>query len=370
MILILTQCFPSRLGGIESLVSNLALSLAKKEKVIVYADHHHTLNDAIFDNEHKNEILIRRVGGFKFLRRRKKIMKIKPYIESKKVKLVIGDSWKSLELAIDYLNLNNIPTVCLAHGNEFLSTKSSKIERIKNILQKISLVIANSQYTSNLVKNLNIPDIKIDYVYPGATDLRNEDPIEVPNIKGNPTILTLGRIEKRKGHSYVINCVKKLLSKYPNIKYIIAGEGPEKKELEKMVLNNNLSKNIIFVGKVNNSQKKFIFEITDLMIMPTIDESIKNSIEGFGIVYLEAAFFSIPSIASNVGGTSEAVINNLTGIVIDNIDNLYDTMLKLLDNKAKKINLGKAAKERALRDFKWEIIIEKYLLIFNRNNII
>ena len=137
-----------------------------------------------------------------------------------------------------------------------------------------------------------------------------------------------------------------------------------------MVLDNNLSQNIIFVGKVNEEQKKFLFEKTDLMIMPTIDDSRNNSIEGFGISYLEAAFFSIPSIASNVGGASEAVINNLTGIVIDKIDMLYDAILDLLDNKDKKLKLGKAAKERVLRDFKWETVTENYLSILKKNNII
>ena len=54
MILILTQCFPSRLGGVESLVSNLALSLSKSEKIIVFADSHHLNNDAQYDNLYKN----------------------------------------------------------------------------------------------------------------------------------------------------------------------------------------------------------------------------------------------------------------------------------------------------------------------------
>ena len=86
MILILTQCFPSRLGGVESLVSNLALSLSKNEKIIVFADRHHIFHDAIYDNHHKDKILVRRVGGIKFFRRRKKIKEIKPFIETKQVK--------------------------------------------------------------------------------------------------------------------------------------------------------------------------------------------------------------------------------------------------------------------------------------------
>ena len=111
MIIILTQCFPSRLGGIESLVSNLALGLGKKEKVIVFADRHHLFYDAIYDNQYKDQIIVRRTGGLKFFRRRKKIRELKPFIESNQVKLVIADTWKSLELSIDLLAKKNISII-------------------------------------------------------------------------------------------------------------------------------------------------------------------------------------------------------------------------------------------------------------------
>ena len=117
MYIILTQCFPSRVGGIESVVSNLALSLGKKNKVIILADRHHIFYDAIFDNKHKDNIVVRRFVGLKFFRRRRKIKELKLLIKSNQTKLVIADTWKSLELCIDYLITNNIPTICLAHGN-------------------------------------------------------------------------------------------------------------------------------------------------------------------------------------------------------------------------------------------------------------
>ena len=370
MILILAQCFPSRLGGIESLISNLALGLAKTEKVTVFADSYNIFYDTIFDNKYKNEILIKRIGGIKYFRRRKKIRELKSFIKLKKINYVIGDSWKSLELGIDYLNLKNIPTICLAHGNELLSENIVKIKRIKKTLQKTSLVIANSKYTKNLLLSLDISDIKIDYVYPGAIDLRNDNSTELDNIKGNPTILTLARLEKRKGHFHVIESVKKLSIRYPQIKYIIAGEGSEKNNLIKQVSDNNLNHNIVFVGKINDLQKKFLFEKTDLMIMPTIDQTKKSSIEGFGISYIEAAFFSIPSITSNVGGTPEAVLNNLTGIVIDEIEMLHDSILDLLKNKEKISKLGQAARDRAIKDFNWETVTLNYLSLLKKHNII
>ena len=97
------------------------------------------------------------------------------------------------------------------------------------------------------------------------------------------------------------------------------------------------------------------------MVMPTLDESKKNSIEGFGIAYLEAAFFGIPSIASNVGGTSEAVIHNETGIIISNMSELYNSLKNLFVNRLRLDELGKKAKLRAENDFTWEAIGNKYL---------
>jgi phosphatidylinositol alpha-1,6-mannosyltransferase len=364
MILILTQCFPSSLGGVESLVSNLALGLSKTEKVIVFADHNHVLHDAIYDNHYKDKILIRRTGGIKFLRRRKKIKEVKLFIRTQKLKLVIADSWKSLELGIEYLNLKKIPTICLAHGNELLSTSISKKKRILKTISKVSLVVANSLFTQKLVDNILIQNAKVKFVYPGAVDFRNHNSLEVLKITGSPILLTLARLEKRKGHIFVLQSIKKLKIQFPNIQYIIAGSGSENKMLQKFVLSNDLSKNVYFVGNVNDDQKKFLFEKTDLMVMPTLDESDNNSIEGFGIAYLEAAFFGIPSIASNVGGTLEAVLHNSTGIIINNIADLHEAILDLLINKEKKTKLGLEAQKRVIENFKWEIIVKNHLSIY------
>ena len=148
MIIILTQCFPSRIGGIENLVSNLALGLGKKEKVIVFADRHHLFYDAIYDNQYKDQIIVRRTSGIKFFRRRKKVKEIRPFIESEIVRLVLADTWKSLELCIDYLKQKKVPIFCLAHGNELLAKNDNKFKRIYETLKKVDSIIANSEFTS------------------------------------------------------------------------------------------------------------------------------------------------------------------------------------------------------------------------------
>ena len=70
MIIILTQCFPSRIGGIESLLENLSLELSKTHKVIVLADQHNKIKDQYYDERQQNNLCIKRFGGIKFLRKR------------------------------------------------------------------------------------------------------------------------------------------------------------------------------------------------------------------------------------------------------------------------------------------------------------
>ena len=205
----------------------------------------------------------------------------------------------------------------------------------------------------------------IKFVYPGAKDHRQIQSDNFMEIKGNPVLITLARLEKRKGHAAILKAVKKLTSDFPLIQYVIAGAGSEKSNLQRLVKEYALEKNVSFVGLVNESQKKYLFEHTDLMVMPTIDESENRSIEGFGIAYLEAAFFGVPSIASNVGGTKEAVLHNKTGIVINNIDNLFQSIHELLVNSNRRKQLGYEAQKRAIENFNWDTVTNKYLNAIN-----
>ena len=365
MIIILTQCFPSRIGGIESLVSNLALGLSKKEKIIVFADQNSLSKDDIYDRKHKDQLLVKRTGGIKFFRKRKKIRNLKSFLLTNKIKCVIGDSWKSFELCIDVINSNNIPSICLAHGNELIIKNNRHSKRIEDTLNQVTFIIANSDFTYKLINEFNLDKPIIKKIYPGAVDYNSIKEEFVPNISGDPILFTLARLEKRKGHKEIINSIMYLKSEFPNIQYIIAGSGYELENLKKLVKKLDIIKNILFVGNINDSQKKFIFDKATLMVMPTIDERNNRSIEGFGISYLEAAFFGIPSIASEVGGTPEAVIHNNTGIIIKDISELYKAIRELLLNKVNLEKFGLNAKKRATENFSWNIITGQYVNLIN-----
>ena len=369
MIIILTQCFPPTIGGIENLVENLSIELSKTYKVLVLADHHDKKNDNYYDSKHDTNLVIKRISGIKFFRKRKKLTELKKLISSNKISHVIGDSWKSFELTIDTLNSQFIPSICLAHGNELIIKKPSKKIRVVSVLNKVKHIVTNSNFTVSLIKDIGIANKNVTSIYPGAKNTSHLNQEIIQGIDGQPVITTLARLEKRKGHAYILSAISKLRNEFPNILYIIAGSGVEFEYLKKITSELDIVKNVIFLGDINENQKKYIFKNTNLMVMPTLDESKKNSIEGFGIAYLEAAYYGIPSIASKVGGTPEAVIHNETGIIISDMSELYNSLKELLSNKSKLNELGQKAKLRAENDFTWAAIGNKYLhLIQNLDN--
>ena len=157
----------------------------------------------------------------------------------------------------------------------------------------------------------------------------------IPKLDGSPILVTLARLEKRKGHSYVLTAIAKLKNEYPNILYVIAGSGEELGSLQEKVRKFDIEKNVLFVGNINNNEKNYLFKKTNLMLMPTTDESGQRSIEGFGIAYLEAAFYGIPSLASNIGGTPEAVLHEETGLILKNTNDMYSALQNILSDHKK-----------------------------------
>ena len=361
MILILTQCFPPRIGGIENLMFNLSYFLGKNNKVVVLADQNNFIKDKIFDNKFKKNFVVRRFGGFKFFRKRNKLREIEKLMDFQEIKAVISDSWKSLELPMKKMQNKKLPSICLVHGNEIIIKNKNHKKRIKNTLRYVNKIVTNSEYTKNLLNKVSIDNNNIEIIYPGVTSFEKikEKKINLPD--GQPNLLTLARLEKRKGHENILYAISNLKKEYPKICYIIAGDGIEKHNLQTLVKRLDITKNVIFIGLINDEQKKYILSKTDLMIMPTVDETNNLSIEGFGIAYIEAALFGIPSIASNIGGTKEAVLHNKTGIVIDDISDLEDSIRELISNKNKREQYGKNAQRRAINELDWDIQVQKYL---------
>ena len=95
----------------------------------------------------------------------------------------------------------------------------------------------------------------ITCIHPGAQNNVNLPDETLQKVNGSPIVATLARLEKRKGHSYILSAIAKLKNEYPNILYVIAGSGEELSNLKNIVHRTNIEQNVLFVGNINNNEK-------------------------------------------------------------------------------------------------------------------
>ena len=219
--------------------------------------------------------------------------------------------------------------------------------------------------------NLLVKHFKIKYIYPGINkfdiklEKKNKFLKKYKNFK--PILLTVARLEKRKNHKKIIYAVNHLIKECKDLLYLIAGNGPEMKSINKLINKLNLNKNIKLLGSINEVDKNFLYKIADLHVMPTIQDKNSLSIEGFGISYIEAGIYGVPSITSGLGGTKESVINGKTGIICNpnSVISIKDSIKKIIFNKSQYKKMSKNSKFFS-KKFLWEKNINNYVDLINK----
>ncbi len=355
MYLIVTRAFPPELGGMQSLMWGLAREMSKNFLIKVFADYQE--NHKEFDK--KVNFSIERVGGFKFLRKIRKAQLIDEVSKENKINGIIGDHWKSLELL-----KTNKKKYCLIHGKEINHPKGSRLNnRILKVLNNVEKVIANSQYTKNLAIEIGVNEEKITIINPGIDPVKDLDKKSINKVESllkikTPRLITVSRFDKRKNHEKVIMAIRNLKQIYPDIVYICIGYGTEEENIKKLVKELGLEAQVMFFKDISENLKNALISKSNIFVMPSI--KYKTSVEGFGIAYIEAAQFSVPSLGGKDGGAADAIQPDKTGLICDgdNLDEIYSSLNSMLENK-KFIEFGKNAKLNSDK-FLWSNIIENY----------
>ena len=360
MYLIVTRSFPPELGGMQSLMWGLSRELSKNFMIKVFADYIEGHEN--FDE--KASFTIERIGGIKLFRKYRKAQLIHEDIKENKIDGIIADHWKSLELI-----KSSKKKYCLIHSKEINHPKGSgQNKRIVGVLNNVEKVIANSQFTKNLAIELGVNESKVIVINPGV------DPVEELNKKTldkvesilkvkSPRLITVSRFDKRKNHEKIIMALRNLKQVYPDIVYICIGYGEEEENIKKLVKELDLETQVMFFKDISSDLKNALVAKSNIFVMPSIIH--KKSVEGFGIAYVEAAQYSIPSIGGKDGGAADAIDHEKTGIICDgnNLNDIYSSINSMLENK-KYLDYGKNAKE-FVKKFQWSKIIEEYKKILN-----
>jgi len=361
MYLIVTRSFPPEVGGIQNLIWGLSNALSKHFMIKVFADHHEKYKE--FDD--KVSFTIERIKGIKLLRKYRKAYMVNEFIKkNKNIDGIIADHWKSLELI-----KTNKKKICLIHSKEINHKKGTRLnKRVLNVLDNVEHVVANSQYTKNLAISCGVESNKTIIINPGIDphkEIEEKILIKVENLLKNkkPRLVTVSRMEKRKNHEKIIMSLRNLKQLYPNIVYICIGGGDEETNIKELVEELDLNEQVLFFKDISNELKNALVAKSDLFVMPSIIH--KKSVEGFGIAYVEAAQYGVPSLGGKDGGAADAIEHKKTGLICDGneLDEVYSSINSMLENN-KYLEYGKAAKEQSNK-FQWNKIIEEYKKILN-----
>ena len=257
-----------------------------------------------------------------------------------------------------------IRVITYAHGEEYLIAKTSRelSYLTRKALQISDLVIANSESTAAIVRSIE-PNARIAVIHPGICvsdyDTAAERRNETRNLWGWPeetvVLAMVARKEPRKNHATVLQSLAELRREGVPLACVIGSDGAERQRLQEMTKELEIAPWVLFTGRVTDKEKRDIFGAADIHIMPSIQ--VGPMIEGFGIVFLEAAAAGIPSIAGNVGGQGEAVLHGKTGLVVDgtSVKQVKEAIRQLAGNPDLRRRMGKEGRLWAVAN-DWDIV--------------
>ncbi len=177
------------------------------------------------------------------------------------------------------------------------------------------------------------------------------------DLVGRRVLMTVGRLVERKGYDTVIQAMSEIRRAVPDAVYVIAGAGPYAADLHRLVAELGVPpESVRFTGPVAPDELTAHFALADVFVMP--NRIVDADVEGFGLVFIEAALCGKPAIGGRSGGAVDAIVDGVTGRLVDpsSVGELAAVAIELLSNPALATRMGAAGRQRALAEFDYRIV--------------
>lgn len=343
-LLYITRKYPPMVGGMESLSYALSHEFAKEEDTTLIA----------WGKSQKFLPIIFPYFLFLslFLIPRKGITHV-----------LIGDALLS-PIGVVLKFIFRIPTSCTVVGLDITFNFPGYQLIIPRCVSFLDKVFCISEATKKACTVRGIPFQKCTvipcgiYPYTFSKQIRKQDLEKLlgQSLNDKKVLITVGRLVKRKGVYWFVSNVLPHLPK--DTMYLIVGEGPEQENIKKAIQVRHLQNQVKLLGKVSNTTLKIIYSTADLFIMPNI--RVKNTMEGFGIVAIEASSTGLPVIASNIEGIKASVVDGKNGFTAISED--AKNWIKVIKQSLSHNILSKSeVKDWTRRNYDWSVIGKKYI---------
>lgn len=282
---------------------------------------------------------------------------------------------KPTTIVLGHLDMNFYPLVLrllesglsygvIAHDCEvYRCGRPNDTVRRGMVLKGASWIAANSRHTRALLKMWGLSNEKVMVVHPplSAEAIRQSSHPSAGTGDGTYELVTVCRLVRTKGVDITLQALKSMEKKRIPFRYTIVGDGPDRQEFEALAGELSLGDKVRFMGHVEEDEKWALLRRSDVFVMPS-RVNVRDSHEGFGLAFIEAAAVGVPAIGSMAGGIPEAVLHGETGLLVapESPESLADALIWMYENPEKREEMGRVGMKRAIGQFAPEVIARQF----------
>ena len=184
-------------------------------------------------------------------------------------------------------------------------------------------VVANSRFTASLIDRLLPGAARRIIVLPmGVDPAPPVEPVQLEALRrryglgAGPVLLSVSRLVPMKGHDVVIEALARLLARFPDLAYLVVGEGHHLGTLRDLARERGVAGRVIFAGAIPSGELGAHYRLATLFVQLSRATGSYDGLEGFGLTYLEAASHGLPCVAGRSGGVPEAIDDGESGLLV------------------------------------------------------
>jgi len=367
-LLFVTQDFPPDVGGIQTYSWELATRLAERTEILEVIAPHRPSAARV---DRAVPAAVTRVGGRPDLLPLTALLPVARRAVRLRADVALHAQWQTVGASALARWLTGYPRriVCAAHGRELLFNPLAgrpglgpAYDRLRRwSLAQPDALLPVSRYTAGLLREHGVPPARLR-VIPNGTDPERFRPRggralrDRLGIGPRPMLLTVGRLVPRKGVDTVLRALPSIAASVPEVRYVVAGTGPDRSRLERLAVRKGVRDRVHFVGHVADDALPSYYSAADLFVMPA--REAPPDVEGFGLVFLEANACGTPAVGARSGGIPDAIVDGETGLLVPPSapTALASALTSLLHTPEQLATLGRQGRTRTLRTANWEAV--------------
>jgi phosphatidyl-myo-inositol dimannoside synthase len=365
-VLLVTNDFPPRRGGIQSYLHELVGELLRSGgdyALTVYAPK--WKGCAEFDEA-------ARATGYDVVRHPTTLMLPGPGVDDRMRRLIrdndIETVWFGAAAPLALLaprarGAGGRRVIASTHGHE---VGWSMLPGARNALRRIGdgadVVTYISRYTRGRFASAFGPHAALEYVPPGVdTDRFAPDPAARTEMRSRyglgdrPVVVCLSRLVPRKGQDMLIRALPAIRARVDGTALVVVGGGPYMDTLRKLAADTGMTEHVVFTGGVPGAELPAHHAMADVFAMPCRTRGAGLDVEGLGIVFLEASSTGVPVVAGDSGGAPETVRHDETGLIVDgtDVDQIATATSDILADPDRAARMGEEGRRWAVDNWQW-----------------